>query len=196
MKYTGQEEAQEYLKSRLSKRDIIVPPKVAKEIQAILDSIPPSSMEEYGETDTVRAANYYEVYIRQLEIFKPAVTKQETSYEQKQVEKIGHHNSNSTHKILGNDFQVVEFELHPMEEIYASPGSMLYMDNGIKMKTKSGGVFNAMKRKMAGEGAFISSFQNEAQENKKIALASGFPGAMLSIDLSKTRSLYAKEEVL
>jgi uncharacterized protein (TIGR00266 family) len=88
------------------------------------------------------------------------------------------------YQIHGNDMQIVEIELDPSEAVRAEVGTMLYMEDGIDMQTgASGGLFKSLKRMVAGEGFFISSFLNQGQGKKKVAFAAPYPGKVIPLHL-------------
>ena len=90
------------------------------------------------------------------------------------------------YNIFGNDMQVVEVELDPGEGVRAEAGAMLCMDEGIEMQTSSGGgLFKGFKRMLTGEGFFITTFLNNAQDKRKVAFAAPFPGRILPVDLGQ-----------
>jgi uncharacterized protein (TIGR00266 family) len=86
--------------------------------------------------------------------------------------------------IYGDDLQMVEIELDPQEGVRGEVGTMLYMDQGVKMQTGTGGgIFKGVKRIFAGESFFISTFLNESAEKKRVAFAAPFPGKVIPLDL-------------
>lgn len=89
------------------------------------------------------------------------------------------------YNILGDDIQVVEIELDPHEAVRAEAGAMLYMENGINMQTKTGGVFGGLKRMITGESFFITSFLNEGNQKSKVAFAAPYPGKIIPFDLKQ-----------
>ena len=74
-------------------------------------------------------------------------------------------------KLHGDDMQFVEIELDPDETVIAEAGSLMMMDDGIKMETifgdgssNQGGIvnklFGAGKRVLTGESLFMTTFTN------------------------------------
>lgn len=100
------------------------------------------------------------------------------------------------YKIYGDDMQVVEVELDPMETVIAEAGAMMMMTEGIKMETifgdgrntSSGGfmdkIFGAGKRVLTGESLFMTAFTNAGYGKQKVAFAAPYPGKIISVDLS------------
>lgn len=88
--------------------------------------------------------------------------------------------------IYGDDLQMVEVELDPKEGVRAEVGTMLYMENGIKMQTSTGGgLFKGVKRMFTGESFFITTFQNQGSGKKRVAFAAPYPGKIIPLDLSQ-----------
>lgn len=89
------------------------------------------------------------------------------------------------YRLLGDDLQIVEIELDPGESVRAEAGAMLYMDDGIRMDTGTGGgLIAGLKRRFAGESFFITSFTNEGQGKAVTAFSAPYPGKVIPIDLS------------
>lgn len=90
------------------------------------------------------------------------------------------------YKILGDDFQAVEIELDPNEGVRAEVGAMLFMEEGIKMDTTTGGgMLSGLKRVIAGENFFISTFLNQSKFKRKVLFSAPYPGRIMPIDLAK-----------
>jgi uncharacterized protein (TIGR00266 family) len=88
--------------------------------------------------------------------------------------------------IMGDDLQLVEIELDPGEGVRAEAGALTYMEDGIQMQTGTGGgIFRGLKRMIAGESFFITSFLNNAQGKSHVAFAAPYPGKVIPIDLSE-----------
>ena len=93
------------------------------------------------------------------------------------------------YKIIGNDIQVVEIELDPGEGVQAEVGAMIYMGEGIDMDTGMGGgglfggLKKAVKRSLAGESFFITTFVHGGQGKGKVGFSAPYPGQVLPVDL-------------
>ena len=88
------------------------------------------------------------------------------------------------YRLIGDDLQIVEVELDPGEAVRAEAGSMLYMDAGIRMDTGTGGGFmRGLKRRIAGESFFITSFVNEGRGKARAAFSAPYPGKVIPLDL-------------
>jgi len=94
--------------------------------------------------------------------------------------------SSVDYAVLGDDMQLVEISLSPEEGVRGEPGSMIYMREGINMKTDTGGGFmQGLKRMISGEELFITTFVNEGPEKSSVAFAAPYPGKIISADLSE-----------
>ena len=98
--------------------------------------------------------------------------------------------------IIGEEMQAIEILLDPSETVVAEAGSMMMMDEGIKMDTIFGdgsnrdqsifdSVFSAGKRFLTGEGLFMTTYTNMGSGVKKALFASPYPGKIIPLDLSK-----------
>ncbi|ARI76635.1 TIGR00266 family protein [Halobacillus mangrovi] len=101
------------------------------------------------------------------------------------------------YKLYGDDMQFVEVELDPDETVIAEAGSLMMMDDQIRMETifgdgseDSGGglmgkLLGAGKRVITGESLFMTTFTNEGQGKKHVSFASPYPGKIIPMDLSE-----------
>ena len=90
------------------------------------------------------------------------------------------------YQVIGDDLQVVEIELAPGAAARGEVGTMMYMEEGIKMQTSTGGgIFKGLKRMFTGEGFFISSFKNTAGKSQKVGFGAAYPGKIIPIDLKE-----------
>ncbi|MDR7871341.1 MAG: AIM24 family protein [Tissierellaceae bacterium] len=98
--------------------------------------------------------------------------------------------------VFGDDMQFVEIQLDPMESIIAEAGSMMYMDDSIKMdaifgdgsgkdegKGLMGKMLSAGKRVVTGESLFMTEFINMGSERKAAAFAGPYPGKIIPMDI-------------
>jgi uncharacterized protein (TIGR00266 family) len=89
-------------------------------------------------------------------------------------------------KILGDDLQLVEIILDPMEAVRAEIGAMTYMEQGIEMQTSTGGgIFKGFKRMITGDSFFISTFLNNGARTERVAFAAPYPGKIIPLDLAR-----------
>lgn len=98
------------------------------------------------------------------------------------------------YRIIGDDIQLVEIELDPLETVIAEAGSMMYMDNEIRFETKMGDgsepnqnlmgkLLSAGTRVLTGESLFVTHFTNQGPGKKKVAFAAPYPGKIIPIEL-------------
>ncbi len=89
------------------------------------------------------------------------------------------------YRLIGDDLQIVEIELDPGEAVRAEAGAMLYMEDGLRMDTGTGGGLMAgLKRRIAGESFFITSFVNEGRGRARVAFSAPYPGKVVPLDLA------------
>ena len=98
------------------------------------------------------------------------------------------------YKIIGNDIQLVEIELDPMETVIAEAGTMIYMDSQIRFDTKMGdgsepnqslmgNLLSAGTRVLTGESLFVTHFTNRGGSKQRVAFAAPYPGKIVSVEL-------------
>ena len=86
------------------------------------------------------------------------------------------------YKIVGGNLPAVVISLQPGETIQCESGSMSWMDNCIKMETKTGGIGKMFGRMISGESLALNHYT--AQGAGEIAFASSFPGSIIAIQLN------------
>ncbi|MFM6949201.1 MAG: TIGR00266 family protein [Aquirufa sp.] len=100
------------------------------------------------------------------------------------------------YQIFGEEMQYVEIELDPQEVVIAEAGGFMMMEDGIKMETIFGdgsnqqsgflgSLLNAGKRVLTGESLFMTAFQNQGYDKKKVSFAAPYPGKIIPIDLNE-----------
>jgi uncharacterized protein (TIGR00266 family) len=100
------------------------------------------------------------------------------------------------YEIVGEDLQFVKIELDPGEAAVAEAGNMMYIEDGIAMDTifgdgspqqkgLMGALLGAGKRLLTGESLFITVFQNQGQQKRKVAFAAPYPGRIMPIHLAQ-----------
>ena len=98
------------------------------------------------------------------------------------------------YQLHGDDMQFVEIELDPDEAAIGEAGSLMYMEDGIRMDTvfgdgsaQEGGVFGKLlgagKRLITGESLFTTIYTNKGQGKKKVAFAAPYTGKIIPFDL-------------
>ena len=99
------------------------------------------------------------------------------------------------YEIFGDDMQVVEVELDPVETVIAEAGAMNWMEQGIAFEAKMGDgseadkglmgkLFNAGKRAITGESLFLTHFTNQAHGKKRVAFSAPYPGKIIPVDMA------------
>src|SRR5690349_812095 len=90
------------------------------------------------------------------------------------------------YKIHGDDMQFVEIELDPSEAVVSEAGAMMFMDDGIAMEAIfgdgsrqntgfMGALLGAGKRLLTGESLFMTAYQNQAGNKRRIAFGAPYP---------------------
>ncbi len=103
------------------------------------------------------------------------------------------------YEIKGDDIQIVEIELDPMETVIAEAGAMLFMDEGIAFETKMGdgsqanqGLFDKLlsagSRILTGESLFMTHFTNRGNRKARVGFSAPYPGTIIPVDLSEMAS--------
>ncbi len=88
------------------------------------------------------------------------------------------------YRIHGDDLQMVEILLDPGEGVRAETGTMTFMEDGIEMETSTGGGFlKGLKRAVAGESFFVTTFHNRGNQRASVAFAAPYPGKIIPVDL-------------
>ncbi len=99
------------------------------------------------------------------------------------------------YRIIGDDIQLVEIELDPMETVIAEAGTMMYMDSQISFETKMGDgsdpnqglmgkLLSAGTRVLTGESLFVTHFTNQGGSKQRVAFAAPYPGKIIPIELA------------
>ncbi len=99
------------------------------------------------------------------------------------------------YRIIGDDIQLVEIELDPMETVIAEAGTMMYMDSQIRFETKMGDgsdpnqglmskLLSAGTRVLTGESLFVTHFTNQGGGKQRVAFAAPYPGKIVPVELS------------
>jgi uncharacterized protein (TIGR00266 family) len=100
------------------------------------------------------------------------------------------------YEIYGSEMQFVEIELDPGESVVAEAGGMMYMGDGIEMKTIFGDgserqgnlmdkLVGAGKRLLTGESLFLTIFTHGGTGKATVAFASPYPGKIIPMDLAQ-----------
>jgi uncharacterized protein (TIGR00266 family) len=101
------------------------------------------------------------------------------------------------YRIVGDDMQAVIVSLDPGEAVQAEAGAMMFMEEEIVMNTGTGGgLLKGLKRILAGESFFITTFINQSQGKKSICFSAPYPGKILAIDLIQGSILCQRDAYL
>ncbi len=99
-------------------------------------------------------------------------------------------------KIIGEEMQCVEIELDPQESVIAEAGSLMMMDDGVRMATIFGDgaqegqgvvgkLFSAGKRVLTGESLFMTAYTNDGSGKRHVSFAAPYPGKVIPLDVSE-----------
>lgn len=80
--------------------------------------------------------------------------------------------------------QVLEIVLNPGESVMAEPGAMVFMQDGIRMQTKAGGIRGGIRRLLTGERFFLATFSNPTDVPLSVAFAAPYPGTIMPFELN------------
>ena len=88
------------------------------------------------------------------------------------------------YQLVGDVMQALQVTLKQGEELYAEPGAMLYRSSGIELQSKmQGGLMKGLMRKfLAGESMFMSTFRCNVPE-AKMAVANPIAGKIFPVEL-------------
>jgi len=98
------------------------------------------------------------------------------------------------YKVIGDDLQLLEVYLDPGETVISEAGSMIYMNNDVKLDTQLGtGSNNSMfgklmsagKRMLTGESLFLATFTATGNKKTTVAFGAPYPGHIVPMDLRK-----------
>lgn len=90
------------------------------------------------------------------------------------------------YQIHGDDMQIVEITLDPGEAVRAEAGAMMFMETDILMDTGTGGgIFKGLRRMLAGDGFFITTFANNGRSRRNVAFGAPYPGKVIPLQLAE-----------
>ena len=73
------------------------------------------------------------------------------------------------YRLVGDDMQAVIITLDPNEAVQAEAGALMFMESGVEMNTETGGgLMKGVKRILAGESFFITTFMNKSEDRRKV----------------------------
>lgn len=89
-------------------------------------------------------------------------------------------------RVEGQESQTVTIDLEPGQVLRAESGSMLYMTEGVKMETTTGGGLSAgFKRLLTGQNLMISDFRYEGTTKGTVALGTDFPSKIVRLNVEE-----------
>ncbi len=99
------------------------------------------------------------------------------------------------YEIVGHEMQAVVVHLSAAQSVLAEPGAMLYMHGDVTMNTGTGGGFMAgLKRSLAGNSFFLSSFS--AATHGEVCFAAPYPGTIHPVSLQSGEWLCQRHSFL
>ena len=99
------------------------------------------------------------------------------------------------YRLVGDDMQAVIITLDPEEAVQAEAGAMMFMEEGVEMNAETGGgIMKGVKRVLAGESFFITTFMNQSEERKKVSFAAPYPGKILALNLRETGAMLCQRD--
>jgi len=101
------------------------------------------------------------------------------------------------YRIVGDDMQAVIITLDPGEAVQAEAGAMMFMEEEIAMNTGTGGgLLKGVKRILAGESFFITTFANQSKIRRSVSFSAPYPGKILAVDLKQGNLLCQRDAYL
>jgi uncharacterized protein (TIGR00266 family) len=98
------------------------------------------------------------------------------------------------YEIIGDDMQAVVFKMAQGQRIRAEAGAMMYMDQGIKMETTTGGgIMKGLKRMVSGEGFFIPHFEC-TNPSGEVGFSGPFPGKIIPLTVTGGKSILCQKD--
>ena len=99
------------------------------------------------------------------------------------------------YQLVGDDMQAVIITLDPNEAVQAEAGALMFMESGVEMNTETGGgLMKGMKRILAGESFFITTFMNRSGDKRKVSFAAPYPGKILSLNLKESGTMLCQRD--
>jgi len=91
------------------------------------------------------------------------------------------------YKVVGYETQAAIFQLAPNQSVQAEPGVLLYMRGDVAMSTGTGGgVMAGLKRMVAGDSFFLSTFSSA--QGGELAFAAPYPGTIHPLTIGAPQS--------
>ena len=100
------------------------------------------------------------------------------------------------YEIFGTNLPAVTIKLDAGQSIYTQSGGMLWMTEGITMRTNmKGGFGKGLGRMFSGESLFMATYTANAP-GQEIAVASSFPGSILDLMMNSSAIIAQKSAFL
>lgn len=98
------------------------------------------------------------------------------------------------YEIVGDDMQALIITLDQDEKVRAEAGAMMFMEQNIEMDTGTGGgLFKGLKRALAGESFFITTFTCSSGRSR-VCFGGPHPGKIIPLDLADTRAMLCQRD--
>ncbi len=103
------------------------------------------------------------------------------------------------YEILGSNFQAVRVVLREEEEVYAEAGNMVCKTSNVEMETRltgkgwGGKLMGLLKRKIAGESAFVTYFRC-AEGKGEVCFTGGLPGKIEAVEITLEKPFIAQKD--
>ncbi|CAN5268073.1 TIGR00266 family protein [soil metagenome] len=108
------------------------------------------------------------------------------------------------YSIHGSEMQFVEIILDPAETVVSEPGAMMFMRDGIEVKTQLGlgqdqgllgKLMSAGKRMLTGESLFLAHYTHEGRAGKSsVAFAAPYPGKIIALNLAEYGTMLCQKD--
>ncbi len=97
------------------------------------------------------------------------------------------------YKINGTTMQALDVELDSGEAVFTETGGMSWMSENIEMDTNmKGGVLSGLKRKLAGESLFMTTYK--AKGPSKITFTGEFVGKIIDMNLGAGQQVICQKD--
>ena len=95
------------------------------------------------------------------------------------------------YEVKGGSLPVLSITLAPGEEITCQAGGMSWMDQGIEMQTKTGGIGKMLGKMVSGESMFTNRYVAKAPG--EICIASSVPGSIRALQIAPGQAIIAQK---
>ena len=95
------------------------------------------------------------------------------------------------YEVKGGSLPVLSLALDAGDEIICQAGGMSWMDPGIEMQTKTGGIGKMLGKMVTGESIFTNRYV--AKSAGEICIASSVPGSIKALEVSPGKAVVAQK---